>query len=160
MERLFTATVYSQWGGGGNFWEDGYRLGRRTFLWWEHGGGGESTLDGSFVLLSAGFLEEVLQAPVPIDLRVFRALFSPLALDVYCWLRYRTFRLGRPCWISWEKLHEPFGTQTPRLAEFRRSFRQALAQVLILCPELRVRLASAGVCLLPCRTDSRGTPRR
>ena len=40
---------------------------------------------------------EIIRCPIPIDLNTLRAMKrSPLGLDLYLWLTYRTFALKRP----------------------------------------------------------------
>jgi len=40
---------------------------------------------GSHVRLSDRFFREATEAPVPLDLRVLRALRSPFEIDIYVW---------------------------------------------------------------------------
>ena len=159
MERLFKSMIFAEWAAGPGRWDDGFRVSCRSSLWLEHNGSKASTLTESFVVLSTKFLEELLKAPVPVDLRVFEALLSPLALDLYCWLRFRLFRRRRPLVIPWPSLYQQFGTQTPRPSEFRRSFHQALAQVVFLCPGLRVGAHADGLHLWRSPTAFDSPPR-
>lgn len=41
---------------------------------------------GSHVVLSERFFRESTETPVPLDLRVLRALRSPFEIDIYVWL--------------------------------------------------------------------------
>lgn len=95
------------------------------------------------------FFAELLAAPVPIDLRALAALTSSLALDVYCWLTYRLSGLSRPLTLSWPALALQFGSQTARPRDFRRRFVVALAAVLVVYPEARVRAGRDGLVLFP-----------
>ena len=46
----------------------------------------------------------------PIDLNTLRAMKrSPLGLDLYLWLTYRTFTLKRPIRLTWPQLYRQFG---------------------------------------------------
>ena len=56
----------------------------------------QAALWGSVVTLSPGFFSAVTERPVPVDFRALKALRSPLALDIYCWLTYRMSYLERP----------------------------------------------------------------
>jgi hypothetical protein len=90
--------------------------------------------------------------PVPIDLRVLRALRSPLAIDVYLWSTWRLFRLRRPVQIPWRPLSRQFGSDYGRLRAFRAHFREAIGAVLVVYPALRVSLTSSGLQLRPSST--------
>lgn len=80
-----------------------------SFEFWEtHNGGWETHLN-----LNKKFLEELLANPVPLDLSVLHAIRkSPLAMDVYTWIAYRTYLVytsgGRPAKIPWESLQAQF----------------------------------------------------
>jgi|ThiBio_inoc_biof_1041523.scaffolds.fasta_scaffold00229_36 hypothetical protein len=101
----------------------------------------DSTLE-----LSQDFHDEILKAPVPIDMRVFHALTkSPLAMDVYTWLTYRMFvlrRSGRPfVLVPWIGLKMQFGAGYPDtqqgLYNFKDNFKKRLREVLNFYPEAR-----------------------
>lgn len=80
-----------------------------SFEFWEtHNGGWETHLN-----LNKKFLEDLLAHPVPIDLNVLHAIRkSPMAMDVYTWIAYRTYGIytsgGRPVKIPWESLQAQF----------------------------------------------------
>lgn len=80
-----------------------------SFEFWEtHNGGWETHLN-----LNKKFLEDLLANPVPIDLNVLHAIRkSPMAMDVYTWIAYRTYGIytsgGRPVKIPWESLQAQF----------------------------------------------------
>lgn len=88
----------------------------------------------SYLLLSDDFYQSVITGhAVPIITQTWRALIqetkSPLALDIYLWLSSRLNSLTAPVYITWEQLFTQFGSQTQRLAEFKKSFRAALETV-------------------------------
>lgn len=80
-----------------------------SFEFWEtHNGNWETHLN-----LNEKFLEDLLAHPVPIDLNVLNAVRkSPLAMDVYTWIAYRTYGVytsgGRPIKIPWKSLQTQF----------------------------------------------------
>lgn len=47
-------------------------------------------------MLSERFFKEATEAPVPLDLRVLRALRSPFEIDIYVWLTWRSFQFLFP----------------------------------------------------------------
>ena len=54
---------------------------------------------------------------IPLDMNILRAVKrSPLGLDLYLWLTYRTFALKAPLCLSWRQLYRQFGVDPPRLA--------------------------------------------
>lgn len=101
----------------------------------------DSTLD-----LSMRLYDEILSAPVPIDLRVLHALTkSPMAMDIYCWLTYRVFvlsRSGKPfVLIPWLGLKMQFGAgyedSQQGLYSFKTNFKKQLRGVLNFYPQAR-----------------------
>ena len=46
---------------------------------------------------------------------------SPLGLDLYTWLSYRTFSLNRPLPLSWKKVYRQFGADPPGWTTTARS---------------------------------------
>ena len=85
---------------------------------------------GSHVVLSDRFYREATEAPVPLDLRVLRALRSPFEIDIYVWLTWRFFRLRKPVPIPWASLALQFGCgyATPR--HFKKRFLGYLKSVI------------------------------
>lgn len=66
------------------------------------------------IKLTTDFFNEVVSNPVPLDLNVLHALRkSPMAMDVYTWLVYRTYSIyatgNRSIKISWADLQAQFG---------------------------------------------------
>lgn len=64
--------------------------------------------------LTTDFFNDIVQNPVPFDFNVLNALRkSPMAMDVYTWLVYRTYSIyvtgNRPVKISWSDLQAQFG---------------------------------------------------
>lgn len=101
----------------------------------------DSTLD-----LSMRLYDEILSAPVPIDLRVLHALGkSPMAMDIYCWLTYRMFVLlhsGKPfVLIPWIGLKMQLGAgyedNQQGLYSFKTNFKKQLRGVLNFYPQAR-----------------------
>lgn len=114
----------------------------------------------SRVVLSARFYQEIIERPVPIDLRAYRALRgSPVAMDLYTWMTYRMSyieRSTRP--VPWEALMLQFGSDyavdpnDPKRAvrEFRnKSFKPALGVVREIYPEANFEMTDRGLILHP-----------
>lgn len=84
------------------------------------------------VELSKEFFETLQSHAVPLDPRALAAIKgSALALDVYCWLASRLYRIkpGLEVKISWQSLKEQFGHEYCNMTDFRKKFRKAVAQV-------------------------------
>ena len=62
----------------------------------------------SKIELGEKFFQEIIAHPIPLDMNTLKALKrSPLGLDLYLWLTYRT--LTRPMRLSWKPLYRQFG---------------------------------------------------
>ena len=155
MQRLFAATIAFTFDGRDDgAWHDaGFRVAEQTHLWWSPKHPDQAALWGSVVTLSPGFFSAVTERPVPVDFRALKALRSPLALDIYCWLTYRMSYLERPSKpIPWAALKLQFGCEYGRTRAFKERFLQMLMKVLILYPHARLRVRRAGLQLLPSPT--------
>jgi hypothetical protein len=113
----------------------------------------------SLVRLTSGFYNELINGPVPIDLRAYKALRgSPLAMDIYTWLTYRmsyTVRKTNP--IRWEALMMQFGSgyssgEDQGKRDFKKSFLRALKPVQLIYPEANLEIHENGIVLLPSPT--------
>ena len=89
----------------------------------------------STVVLSDDFYLEIINHPVPLDMEILSALKqSPLALDIYSWLTYRTsYQKGRSKPIPWQSLQAQFGADYPKTArgkaDFKFQFKKRLNEV-------------------------------
>ena len=96
-------------------------LASRTEFWWNPNRPHERALWESKIELGDKFFQEIVSHPVPLDMNILRALRrSPLGLDLYLWLTYRTFTLKRPLRLSWRQLYRQFGVN-PAMAEEKRT---------------------------------------
>lgn len=123
-------------------------------LWWDPKLPGQATLWQSTVVLGHRFFEEVIQNPIPVDMRALKALKrSPMALDLYCWLTYRMSYLKRLTEIPWIALHTQFGTGYPNdhrgRYDFKRALLKQLKSVLVVYPDARVSEGEYGLVLKP-----------
>lgn len=111
------------------------------------------------LVLSKDFFDDIVNNPVPLDLNVLNAVRkSPLAMDVYTWLVYRSFGIyvtgNQPVKISWSDLQKQFGSnygvsitdaltseeilkkENRALINFRSSFLEALKKLQTYHPDL------------------------
>jgi hypothetical protein len=157
MRRLFSATIVLSHRNEQMHTEAGFRVADKTVTFWDPKSPQQAALWRSTVTLSEPFYTEVVTHPVPIDLRVLKALTrSPMAIDIYMWLTYRMSYLKRPITIPWEALETQFGADYKHTYDFRKKFLKALEKVLLGYP-VNVAKADTGLLLAPSRTH---IPRR
>ena len=115
MKRLFGCTVSL-------IYEDEHGeatlnapIARRSELWWNARQPDAPSLWESKIELGEDFFNEVIRRPVPLDMNILKALKrSPLGLDLYLWLNYRTFSISSPLRLSWTSLYRQFGVDQAR----------------------------------------------
>ena len=123
---------------------------KRYRLWWDEPSPDSS--ERSFLLLNEDFFQEILAHPVPVSLAVLRTFRSPLEMDVYMWLTWRSFRslrLQRPEPISWLALKEQFGSDYAEERSFRFHLLRAILRVQSVYPTVRVKNTRRGLVLFP-----------
>ncbi len=102
----------------------------------------------SEVRFSPRFYQSLSQHAVPLDLRAVRAIrHSARALDTYCWLASRLWRVKKPTRIRWTSLQYQFGSPSQDRRSFKNAFRRALAQVLAVYPTAQVETVRGGLML-------------
>lgn len=159
--RLFASTVSA-------VYEDGQRtallnrsVADSASLWWHPKAPDQAGLWKSTVTLSEPFFREVIERPVPVDMRALKALKrSPLALDVYVWLTWRLSYLRAPTEIPWPALAVQFGADYRRLRDFKAAFLAELRKVAVVYPAARVEEGDAGLKLAPSRTHVKTPAKR
>ncbi len=95
------------------------------------------------ITLSLDLVDYLKRHASPIDMRAVHALrTSPLALDIYCWLTARVYRLNRPVFLRWSWLAQQFGmggkgvTTERTLQDFRLNFLRIAGRVKAMWPDL------------------------
>lgn len=128
--RLFSSAIQCSYSGkdeSGAIHELGQNMliADKYSLWWEPKNPGQKSLFESTVRLSEGFFHEIIENPVPVDMRALKALRrSPMAIDIYCWLTYRMSYLKKPTSIPWEALQAQFGAGYPMTGQGKRDFKK------------------------------------
>ena len=90
-------------------------IARLTEFWWSERQPDARSLWESKIELGEDFFNEIIRCPIPIDLNTLRAMKrSPLGLDLYLWLTYKTFALTRPQRLTWPLLYRQFGVDPAR----------------------------------------------
>jgi hypothetical protein len=157
MERLFASQIQTRWVETGHSRGEKLDVARRWELWWDPKSPEQAALWKSTVTLDVEFFDEVLAHHFPVDLRALRALRrSPMALDIYSWLTWRMSFLAGEVTIPWPALQQQFGADYGLTRSFRHFFQRALASVLGVYPDLRVRPYTHGLVL---RESATSVPR-
>lgn len=122
-------------------------------LWWDYDETeGQQALWGNNVRLSNAFVQSILSAKIPTDMRALKLLSEkggPLAMDIYMWLSYRLFVARRPTLVPWEALQAQFGSQTERPRRFKQSFTSKLILISLVYPEAVFKEVDKGLMLYP-----------
>lgn len=122
-------------------------------LWWEKKNPEQISLWKSSVTLTENFYREIIERPVPVDMRAIKALKqSPLALDIYSWLTYRLSYLDNSIIISWDKLSLQFGSDYSEIRDFKKNFIKELKKVLLIYPQANITASKEGLLLNPSLT--------
>jgi hypothetical protein len=158
--RLFASSVTAVYKDAERTAIRGHHVADAANLWWHPKDPKQAALWESSVTLSQPFFSEIIERPVPIDLRALRALKrSPMALDLYVWLTYRMSYLTKATEITWAGLQCQFGAGYPATAQgirdFRKHFIPALRKVLAVYPDARAAPTDTGIRLAPSRPHVR-----
>ena len=128
----------------------------RTEFWWNERKPDEPVLWESKIRLGEDLFNEIISHPVPLDMNTLTALKrSPLGLDLYLWLVYRTFSLTRPLRLSWPTLYRQFGVDPSRASDrvtvdnFRKDCLRELKKIKVAWPGLNYATAKGVLILLP-----------
>ena len=131
-------------------------LASRTEFWWNPNRPHERALWESKIELGDKFFQEIVSHPVPLDMNILRALRrSPLGLDLYLWLTYRTFTLKRPLRLSWRQLYRQFGVNPAMAGDkhtvdaFRTDCLRELTKIRVAWPDLNYSTGKGVLVLLP-----------
>lgn len=129
MKRLFSASVsgvyeceLKNFSGG-----MGFNITKEYHLWWDPKKPEQADLWQSTVTLGHDFFNEIIDRPIPIDMRAMKALkTSSMALDLYCWLTYRLSYLKSQTEIPWQLLQGQFGADYANTRQGRYEFKRKL----------------------------------
>ena len=106
--------------------------------------------------LGQDFFNEIIRHPVPLDMNILKAMKrSPLGLDFYLWLTYRTFTLRAPLRLTWKQLYCQFGADPSRASDkrtvdnFRTDCLRELKKIKLAWPDLHYATAKGVLILSP-----------
>ena len=120
MKRLFGCTVTMIYEEPGGFARVSSFVADKHEFWWNERKPNESSLWESKIELGEKFFEEIIRHPVPLDMNTLKGLKrSPLGLDLYLWLTYRTFPLRAPLFLTWRQVYRQFGANPDKASDRR-----------------------------------------
>jgi replication initiator protein len=160
LKRLFSSSVSCVWDDPARFSVKNVQLVDEANLWWTPKVPAQAALFNSTVTLSEGFFREIIEHPVPIDMRAIRALKqSSMELDIYFWLTHRLSYLRkttRP--IPWGAIKLQFGADyqdnDQGLRDFKKNFIKHLRAVNTVYP-VHIEADAPGLVLHPSPTSVR-----
>lgn len=134
-------------------------LSDRMELWGSAKGLDQDALFPSYIELTEKFRQSILERPIPIDIRALPMLTgSSLAMDYYVWLARTMFSLKASRLVTWQALHDQFGSQydwenkSSRFKFKSESLRQLKGRVFDAYPGLRLSYSKEGITLHPSPT--------
>ena len=158
IERLFSSVVTIRYDDGqGQGFVVRHAPMTSEFSLWTGRDPDQTQLWENAIVLTDEFYREITAHPVPLDMRILRAIKnSPMAIDIYLWLTYRTSYIKKATYITWSQLQHQFGSgyaTNPRgKTNFQQAFKRELGKVLALYPGANVKLEHGRVLVSP------GTP--
>lgn len=157
MKKLFSSSISCVYEDKAIFAGTGLNIAKEYQLWWDPKAPEQADLWQSTVTLTHEFFNEIIDRPVPIDMRALKALkSSPMAIDLYCWLTYRFSYLKGKTNIPWQVLQCQLGAGYRNTKQGRHGFKESvkehLRKVLLIYKDAKVELSDDGLILLPSRT--------
>ena len=131
-------------------------MARRTEFWWNERKPDQPSLWESKIELGEDLFYEIISHPVPIDMNTLTAMKrSPLGLDLYLWLVYRTFPLRAPLRLTWKQVYRQFGAHPDNARDkktvqnFRIKVLRELKKIKMAWPDLNYTTAPGLLILHP-----------
>lgn len=153
MIKLFSSSISYEYHNDDRACGLGMKIAKAYDLWWNPKMPDQAGLWQSHVTLSSDFFEEIIERPIPIDMRVLRVIKqSPMRLDIYCWLTYRMSYLRQRTEIPWPVLQLQFGANYTRTRAFKAAFSKHLNLILPIYHEAKVEDGQNGLILHPSKT--------
>ena len=156
LTRLFSCSVQLIYADAGHRVQVQSFIADRAEFWWDVKRPAAPVLWDSTIRLGEEFFNEIIAHPVPFDMHTLKALRrSPLGLDLYFWLVYRTFALKHPLTLSWKQLYRQFGADPAKSSEnttvqhFRRDCIRELKKIKRAWPDLHYGTVTGGLLLSP-----------
>lgn len=154
MQRLLAAKITCTYNDQKSLGIQNISIADQAILWWTPQKPEQAGLWESLIELSDKFFNDIINHPVPIDMRALKALKqSPMALDIYCWLTYRMSYLKQKTQIPWEVLQIQFGSDYAKTRKgkysFKENFIKQLRAVLVVYPQAKIECDRQNIILKP-----------
>jgi hypothetical protein len=162
IDRLFNASIHLIYDKGPGRQPTGNaQIADWTDLWWDYEEPRQQTLFEGKIRLGETFYNEIITHPIPINMEILQEIKrSPLGIDLYLWLTYRTFTVwkrGKKQAISWEQLYRQFGANPDQQATkdavsaFRRDALREIIKIKSAWPDLDLATPKGCLEIRPCR---------
>lgn len=150
LRKVLASTISFSWSSNDHSFESGMRICDFCELCWDS----KSELQG-VIRLSEQFYQELTWRAVPIRWdSIVKLRRSPLAVDVYIWLTYRSMTLVKQTCIPWVELEKQFGSNYRHTRHFEDKFIKSVNSVKRVYPELNaIPLRGRGLLLMPYPPD-------
>ena len=156
MTRLFGCSVTLIYENASGFARVSSFVADKHEFWWDTKRPDEPSLWESKIHLGEQFFQEIIAHPIPLDMNILRSLKrSPLGLDLYLWLTYRTFALKRPLRLSWRQIYRQFGADLAKadekaaLSNFRAKSLRELKKIKMAWQDLHYQTVKGALILSP-----------
>ncbi len=155
LQRLLRASISFEYNAPGHQqWQD-MAVAPKGELWWDPKAPDQGILFDSWLELGETFFDAITAHPVPVDIRALKALKkSPLALDLYAWLVYRSFtqrNKRQASFVPWAYLMKQMGANYAEVANFKKACKPHLRKIAALCGTVPFEDVSGGLSILPGR---------
>jgi hypothetical protein len=152
-KRLFASSITAVYEQGQGTQIINQAVADRAVFWWHPKDPNQTALWKSSINLTENFYKEIIDRPVPIDMRAIKALKkSPMALDIYTWLTYRMSYLKRPTAIPWTSLAMQFGSNYSHIRNFKLAFLGEMKKVVTVYGGVQVEVMPTGLLVKPSLT--------
>ena len=153
MIKLFAAAISANYNDPKRSTGMNMQIASNYNLWWDNKEIHQAGLWESTVKLGEDFYNELINSPIPVDMRALKALKStPMAIDLYTWLSYRNSYLQKNTLIRWESLQMQFGADYSVTRQFKAALIESLKKVVLVYPEAKVDIDTKGLLLTPSPT--------
>ena len=156
MRRLFSCSVQLVYADGDHEVLVSSFVAERAEFWWTMKRPEAPVLWDNTIRLGEEFFNEIIAHPIPLDMNILRSLKrSPLGLDLYFWLVYRTFTLKAPLTLSWKQLYRQFGADPLKVSNhgsvsmFRAACLRELKKIKRAWPKLHYGTVTGGLIISP-----------
>ena len=104
----------------------------------------------NYVYLNKEFYDEIIKSPIPLDFEIIKQLKnSPMCIDLYMLLTWRTFKLKNQTFISWKNIEFQLGSQYEDSNNFIKKCIKYISIIKNLCPHMNIEIGRGRIILNP-----------